>query len=189
MRLSTITPLINTHIIHEINQWMQEYMIMQPKNQSITQTNTQTYHAPYHTLRDSQRFGWRFKVSFNDSRTFHGFPILIPAQFTSLHLDLTSLDRSNLDSWSFTLNTHLWDGFLGRFSIGQDNSMDFSLMGRNSRSRTWFLHSRSKNRSHGQSFSIVGKFSLDYGRFLWVGQPFGSLSILPSNGSSLAKHL
>jgi len=113
--------------------------IMQPNKQSITQINTQTYHVPYHTLQDSQRFGWRFKVSFNDSRTFDGFPILIPAQFNSPHLNLTPLDRSSLDSWSFTPNK---DGFLGRFSIGQENSLDFSLMGRNSRSQTWFLHSQ-----------------------------------------------
>jgi len=33
----------------------------------------QTYHVPYHTLRDSQRFDWRFTVSFNGSRTSHDF--------------------------------------------------------------------------------------------------------------------
>jgi len=67
---------------------MQEYMIMQPNKQSITQINFKTYRVPYHTLRDSHRFGWRFKVSFNGSRTFHGFPIFIPTQINSPHLDL-----------------------------------------------------------------------------------------------------
>jgi len=73
MQLSTITPLINTHIIHKIIQLMQEYMNMQLNKQTITQINTKTYHVPYHTLRDPHRFGWRFKVSFNGSRTSHDF--------------------------------------------------------------------------------------------------------------------
>jgi len=130
--LPSFTPLTNTHMIHEINQWMQDYMIMKPNNKSITQINVKTYHVSYHTVQDSQRFGWRLKVIFNGSLTFHGFPILIPAQLYSPHLDLTPLNRSSLDSWSFTLNNHLWDGFLGRFSNGKDNGIDFSLMGRNS---------------------------------------------------------
>jgi len=57
MQLSTITPLINTHIIHKIIQLMQEYMNMQLNKQTITQINTKTYHVPYHTLRDPHRFG------------------------------------------------------------------------------------------------------------------------------------
>jgi len=42
--------------------------------QAINHPNKrQTYHVPYHMLRDSQRFGRKFKVSFNDSRTSHNF--------------------------------------------------------------------------------------------------------------------